>query len=435
MHATTVVDMTATLLRNRLLPGKRPATPGGHRTRLRLVAAYGAAVAMTPYLFIKVSWVLGALLGLLPRGAGFSLSGWVALNTATILMSATGIALALALARPWGMRIPARPLLAAAWIGAGLVVSFLPFLAVSPFLGHEGPEPSGDPAAMPGWEAALVQASVTGLGVGLAIALPLYLRERRPAAFHGRLGDAAARPRRLVARSAVILAAATGLLSLSWTLGSPLGLSHPETRDANWHLLTGGTAVWALAGAWATWALANRRPSALPTWVAVTIAWVSSGMLFAWSAWKLPLTAALAANPEIGAPWPENLAVAATQFTIGIVAGAAMLHTLHSSITVNDRKPSPGRPGHGTLSMSETRLSRPQEVHVRRALTMALGVVLVIAGAIWTLQGLDLLGQSGGMNGNRIWAVLGPITALGGLALLTIGIRTRSSPNDPPTRP
>jgi hypothetical protein len=66
---------------------------------------------------------------------------------------------------------------------------------------------------------------------------------------------------------------------------------------------------------------------------------------------------------------------------------------------------------------------------------MALGVVLVIAGAIWTLQGLDLLGQSGGMNGNRIWAVLGPITALGGLALLTIGIRTRSSPNDPPTRP
>ena len=68
---------------------------------------------------------------------------------------------------------------------------------------------------------------------------------------------------------------------------------------------------------------------------------------------------------------------------------------------------------------------------MRRSVSMVLGGILVIAGAIWTLQGLDLLGQSGGMNGQRIWAVLGPITALGGLALVAIGIRTGRSPNDP----
>jgi hypothetical protein len=72
---------------------------------------------------------------------------------------------------------------------------------------------------------------------------------------------------------------------------------------------------------------------------------------------------------------------------------------------------------------------------VRRSLSMVLGGILVIAGVIWTLQGLDLLGQSGGMNGERSWAVIGPITALGGLTLVAIGIRRGRSPNDPPTGP
>jgi hypothetical protein len=76
---------------------------------------------------------------------------------------------------------------------------------------------------------------------------------------------------------------------------------------------------------------------------------------------------------------------------------------------------------------------RHQEVNVRRSVSMVLGGILVVAGAIWTLQGLDLLGQSGGMNGRRIWAVIGPITALGGLALVAIGRRAGRSPNDPPT--
>jgi len=71
-------------------------------------------------------------------------------------------------------------------------------------------------------------------------------------------------------------------------------------------------------------------------------------------------------------------------------------------------------------------------VVVRRWIFLVLGVLLAIAGAVWTLQGLNLLGQSGGMNGARIWVVIGPIAVLGGLALVRIGVRagrsTRSSP-------
>ncbi|GIF13917.1 hypothetical protein Ate01nite_39490 [Actinoplanes teichomyceticus] len=37
---------------------------GGGRVPVRAVFAYGAALAMTPYLLIKISWVTGALSGL-----------------------------------------------------------------------------------------------------------------------------------------------------------------------------------------------------------------------------------------------------------------------------------------------------------------------------------------------------------------------------------
>lgn len=69
---------------------------------------------------------------------------------------------------------------------------------------------------------------------------------------------------------------------------------------------------------------------------------------------------------------------------------------------------------------------------MKRWTFLVLGVLLVIAGIVWTLQGLNLLGQSGGMNGERIWAVIGPVTALAGLGLLTIGARIRGSARNPP---
>ena len=56
-----------------------------------------------------------------------------------------------------------------------------------------------------------------------------------------------------------------------------------------------------------------------------------------------------------------------------------------------------------------------------------IGALAVVAGAVWTLQGLDLLGGSP-MSGNRIWAVVGPVVALAGVALLGVGLRRRGRP-------
>jgi hypothetical protein len=45
------------------------------------------------------------------------------------------------------------------------------------------------------------------------------------------------------------------------------------------------------------------------------------------------------------------------------------------------------------------------------------GFVLVAVGGLWTLQGLGVIGGSA-MSGSRLWAVIGPIVAIGGIYLL-----------------
>ena len=56
---------------------------------------------------------------------------------------------------------------------------------------------------------------------------------------------------------------------------------------------------------------------------------------------------------------------------------------------------------------------------------MVIGVLATLFGILWTLQGLDLLGQDGGMNGNSTWAIIGPIVAVVGMLLFLFGARRR----------
>ncbi len=53
------------------------------------------------------------------------------------------------------------------------------------------------------------------------------------------------------------------------------------------------------------------------------------------------------------------------------------------------------------------------------------GVVLLLVGLLWCLQGSGSLGQSGGMNGKSQWLVIGVIVAVLGLVLIVLGIRAR----------
>jgi hypothetical protein len=59
---------------------------------------------------------------------------------------------------------------------------------------------------------------------------------------------------------------------------------------------------------------------------------------------------------------------------------------------------------------------------MKRVLLVGAGLVITLAGVIFTLQGLGAMG-GGAMSGVTFWAVAGPVIALVGLAMATLGLR------------
>lgn len=57
---------------------------------------------------------------------------------------------------------------------------------------------------------------------------------------------------------------------------------------------------------------------------------------------------------------------------------------------------------------------------------LVIGAVLALMGAVWGLQGIGVLPGSV-MSGVTLWAVVGPIVALVGVALIVWGVRSRQS--------
>jgi hypothetical protein len=54
----------------------------------------------------------------------------------------------------------------------------------------------------------------------------------------------------------------------------------------------------------------------------------------------------------------------------------------------------------------------------------ALGVVLALVGAVWTLQGVGVIGGSF-MTGSRVWLVIGLVALVAGIWLLVRSLRRR----------
>ncbi|MEU5977630.1 hypothetical protein [Streptomyces sp. NPDC047315] len=232
--------------------------------------------------------MVGSLVGLLPVGTGFGKVEWAVLNSATIGMAGGGITVAFALVRPWGMRIPAWPLAFCAWVGTGFLVPVLPYAVLSSLLGSADDHRDGGSDAgpsMPAWEAALVQIGFVGMGLGLAVALPVYARRRWPDAFAGRLGDSGAGSPKTPPWMAVV-GGAVGLSWLYWAAGGTTGIAHRGERTPDWHVLSGVLGLWALVASAATWAAVRGRPARVPRWGPLALGWLGSGSLFAWSAWS-----------------------------------------------------------------------------------------------------------------------------------------------------
>ena len=61
---------------------------------------------------------------------------------------------------------------------------------------------------------------------------------------------------------------------------------------------------------------------------------------------------------------------------------------------------------------------------MKRVLLVGAGLLITVAGVIFTLQGVGTMGGSV-MSGVTFWAVAGPVIALVGLAIVAIGLRRR----------
>jgi hypothetical protein len=62
-----------------------------------------------------------------------------------------------------------------------------------------------------------------------------------------------------------------------------------------------------------------------------------------------------------------------------------------------------------------------------RILLVGAGLLITLAGVIFTLQGVGVIGGSF-MSGTTTWAVAGPVIALAGLALVILALRRRPAP-------
>jgi len=52
---------------------------------------------------------------------------------------------------------------------------------------------------------------------------------------------------------------------------------------------------------------------------------------------------------------------------------------------------------------------------------LVIGIVLILLGLVWTLQGFNVIGGSA-MSGSSLWATVGPIVLLVGVVLIVVGI-------------
>lgn len=292
--------------------------------KMRRISGYGVAIAVTPYLLIKIVWTFGLFLPTEQMGE----ATWRTINAATAALAAVVILLAMAFCRPWGERLPAWLVALPVWVGTGLLV---PMVFLAPVLGPAAMARDKEAGAADIWayEQLLVMVSLVGIGIGLPLGLAGYAKARWPEALGGPT-DYAERPgntRQLQISLAGLVAAGTILLGVTkvyWATGGALGIDPTllDERDVWWHLLSFSTGAWALAGAWGLLVLTTRRGSRtfLPPMAA---AWISSGTLFSQATYN-----SLSATRADAQPSPEYPLAHVLTSEAGIVLGAMMGMTI-----------------------------------------------------------------------------------------------------------
>ncbi|MFI9786393.1 hypothetical protein ACIHEI_23285 [Kitasatospora sp. NPDC051984] len=258
------------------------------RGRLRTLICAGTIAATLPYLTLKAAWVAGSSIGV--HGDGMHSGAMIGANLATLGMDAIAAALALALARPWGRRIPGWLLILPMWVATGLLAPIALVVPVAAVVGAltDGFSSSGNPGQdfIDGWVYALVYGGFGLQALGLVAGFVLHARERWAGVFTLRLRDLptgpAAGARRLIAAGVAAFGLIPVGIQLSWAFGSH-ALRPGDTRTASQSLIVdSGYALIILAGLIAMLAVTRQRQDGRPALRWLITAWVGTGTAFGW---------------------------------------------------------------------------------------------------------------------------------------------------------
>ena len=63
-----------------------------------------------------------------------------------------------------------------------------------------------------------------------------------------------------------------------------------------------------------------------------------------------------------------------------------------------------------------------------RVLWLIIGIIAVLVGIVWTLQGLNVL-RGSGMSGHSVFTVIGLVVGVLGLVLIAFGVQRRRVPS------
>ena len=297
--------------------------------RLRRISGYGAAIAVTPYLLIKIVWTFGLFLPTEQMGD----ASWRMINAVTAVLAAIGILLAMAFCRPWGERLPSWLVAPPIWVGTGLLV---PMLLIAPILGPAAMIRDQQAGAADFWvyEQIFIMISLLGIGIFLPLALAGYAKTRWPEALGGttdykELPGNTLQLQIILARVVAVGCILLGVIKMYWAAGGSFGINSATMgeRDVWWHLLSLSAGMWSFLGAWGILVITSRRGSKwfLPPMAA---AWISSGALFSNNLYSALSSVRFNASPSPEYPLVWLLTTQAG-IVLGIIMGMIILLVLH----------------------------------------------------------------------------------------------------------
>ena len=295
----------------------------------RKIWGYCAAIAIMPYLLIKIAWTFGLFMPTEQMGD----TSWRTANAITIGLAVVGILLAFAFSMTWGERLPVWLVAFPVWVGTGLLI---PMLLLAPILAPAAITRDQQVGGSDIWvyEQIFVIISLMGAGICLPLALAGYAKTRWPEVFAGSL-DIELLPvnskklyitlARLVSAGCIML----GFIKVFWAVGGTIGINPAmvDNRDLWWHLLSLSTGLWAFAGAWGVLVLTTRRGSR-NFFLPMAAAWISSGMLFSYNLFNRLSATRPDSQPTLEYPLVHVLTTELSSI-LGVMMGIVILMVLH----------------------------------------------------------------------------------------------------------